>query len=253
LTDKFYGTITTGAARKELTLNDAALTSGRVPFVTTNGRLTDDADMTFATDTLTVAKIVGSTSITDSGLTSGRVTFASTGGLLADSSNLTYNSGTGALTVAAGAAQNLMGTGLHINTAAGSTAVYDTQIEGDTDANLVYVDASADSVGVGVATPNSKLQVSGSLSLGYVAKTANYTLDATNYTVECTANSFTITLPTAVGITGRIYNIKNTGNGTITINTTSSQTIDGQTSGAITLAQYENLTVQSNNANWIIL
>ena len=47
LTDKFYGTITTGAARKELTLNDAALTSGRIPFVTTNGRITDDADFTF--------------------------------------------------------------------------------------------------------------------------------------------------------------------------------------------------------------
>lgn len=63
LTDKFYGTITTGAARKELTLNDVALTSGRVPFATTNGRLTDDADITFATDTLTVTKIVASTNI----------------------------------------------------------------------------------------------------------------------------------------------------------------------------------------------
>lgn len=41
LTDKYYATITTGAARKEITLNDAALTSGKVPVVTTNGRLTD--------------------------------------------------------------------------------------------------------------------------------------------------------------------------------------------------------------------
>jgi hypothetical protein len=41
LTDKEYLTITTGAARKEITLNDIALTSGRIPFVTTNGRLTD--------------------------------------------------------------------------------------------------------------------------------------------------------------------------------------------------------------------
>jgi hypothetical protein len=41
LTDKRYFTITTGAARKEYTLNDIALTSGRVPFATTNGRLTD--------------------------------------------------------------------------------------------------------------------------------------------------------------------------------------------------------------------
>ena len=41
LTDKLYFTITTGAARKEITLNDSALTSGQVPIITTNGRLTD--------------------------------------------------------------------------------------------------------------------------------------------------------------------------------------------------------------------
>ena len=64
LTDKFYGTITTGAARKEFTLNDIALTSGRVPFATTNGRLLDDADLTFATDTLTVTKLSAPTSVT---------------------------------------------------------------------------------------------------------------------------------------------------------------------------------------------
>lgn len=61
LTDSFYVTITTGAARKEITLNDTALTSGRVPFSTTNGRLTDDSDFTFATDTLTVTKIAATT------------------------------------------------------------------------------------------------------------------------------------------------------------------------------------------------
>jgi len=47
LTDKYYATISTGAARKELTLNDAALTSGRVPFATTNGRLADSADLLY--------------------------------------------------------------------------------------------------------------------------------------------------------------------------------------------------------------
>lgn len=56
LTDKFYGTITTGAARKELQLSEG-LTSGRVPFATTNGRLTDSAILTFnsATPRLTVS------------------------------------------------------------------------------------------------------------------------------------------------------------------------------------------------------
>src|SRR4029079_10169522 len=52
LTDKFYGTITTGAARKELTLNESTLTSGRVPFATTNGRLTDLATFTYVTNRL---------------------------------------------------------------------------------------------------------------------------------------------------------------------------------------------------------
>jgi hypothetical protein len=85
----------------------------------------------------------------------------------------------------------------------------------------------------------------------YVAKTANYTLTTTDYQVECTANSFTITLPTAVGVTGQIYSIKNSGTGTITVATTSSQTIDGNSTQP--LIQWENLVVMSNGANWIIL
>jgi len=39
------------------------LTAGRILFATTSGELTDDADLTFATDTLTATKIVGSTSV----------------------------------------------------------------------------------------------------------------------------------------------------------------------------------------------
>lgn len=50
--------------------NGTRLTSGRVPFAGTNGYLQDDADMTFATDTLTVTKIIGSTSVTSALLAS---------------------------------------------------------------------------------------------------------------------------------------------------------------------------------------
>lgn len=61
LTDKFYGTITTGAARKEITLNDIALTSGRIPFITTNGRLTDVSTILYdgTTATFPLLKITG--------------------------------------------------------------------------------------------------------------------------------------------------------------------------------------------------
>jgi hypothetical protein len=60
LTDKLYGVITTGAARKEFTLNDIALTSGRVPYATTNGRLTDVANFTHDGTTLTATNYYGS-------------------------------------------------------------------------------------------------------------------------------------------------------------------------------------------------
>lgn len=111
-------------------------------------------------------------------------------------------------------------------------------------------------VTLGNITPSSVVTgelTATSVTAGYVAKVANYTLTDANYTVECTANSFNITLPTAIGITGRLYNIKNTGAGVITILTTGGQTIDGQASGFWQLNQWSNMQVQSNGANWIIL
>ena len=110
-------------------------------------------------------------------------------------------------------------------------------------------------VGQSVTAATSTLQSGGSFSAAYVAKTATYPITATDYTIECTANSFTVTLPTAVGITGRIYNISNSGAGTITIATTSSQTFINVTATptTLTLATVGNVTVQSNGANWLQL
>ena len=57
LTDKRYFTITTGTARKEYALWDAAGTSGRVPYETTNGRLIDNSNLTYDGTTLTVPAV----------------------------------------------------------------------------------------------------------------------------------------------------------------------------------------------------
>ncbi len=105
-----------------------------------------------------------------------------------------------------------------------------------------------------VATATSTLTSVGSFGAAYVAKTANYTLTISDYIVECTANSFNITLPTAVGIAGRVYYIDNSGAGTITLNTTSGQTIDGNASGVLQLVgANKGYGVYSNGANWRIL
>lgn len=85
----------------------------------------------------------------------------------------------------------------------------------------------------------------------YVAKTALYTLTATDDVVNGTSGTWTATLPTAVGVTGTEYTVKNTGAGVITVGTTSAQTIDGSTTQ--TLGQYESITVVSDGANWIVV
>ena len=100
--------------------------------------------------------------------------------------------------------------------------------------------------------PSSLLDVNGPIALAYAAKTTTYSILATDSTIDCTSGTFTVTLPGAAGCANRIYSIKNTGAGTITLATTSSQTIDGATTKTLG-SQYAALTVQSNGSNWIIL
>lgn len=87
----------------------------------------------------------------------------------------------------------------------------------------------------------------------YVAKTTNYTLTSNDYTVDFTANNDTATLPTAVGIAGKVFNIKNSGTGTIVIATTGGQLIDDDASLTISLIQYESIMVQSTGSKFIVL
>jgi hypothetical protein len=126
---------------------------------------------------------------------------------------------------------------------------YNIRTTGDN--NTFFVDGGTDRVGIKTSAPTSTFGVNGSFGAAYVAKTATYTATEANHTIDCTANSFTVTLPTAVGITGRIYNVKNSGTGTITLDGNGTETIDGSLTAAI--ATTVCLTVQSTGANWIII
>lgn len=83
----------------------------------------------------------------------------------------------------------------------------------------------------------------------YVAKTTTYSIAVTDHIINCTSGTFTATLPTAVGITGQEFIVVNSGSGSITIATTSSQTINGTSTA--TLNQWDRITVVSDGANWI--
>jgi len=105
-------------------------------------------------------------------------------------------------------------------------------------------------VGIGTTSPTSTLHTT-SFATAYVAKTANYTATISDYTVHFTSGTSTFTFPTAVGVTGRIYVVRNDSGNTLTLATNSSQTINGSAPGTQatgTVVQY-----QSTGANWITL
>lgn len=85
----------------------------------------------------------------------------------------------------------------------------------------------------------------------YIARTSTYAVLTTDWMVEATSGTFTVTLPTAVGVAGRDYVIKNSGTGTVTLSTTSSQTIDGILHQ--TIVSGSSITVVSNGTNWVII
>lgn len=135
-------------------------------------------------------------------------------------------------------------------------------ITGGTTNNWAIYSAGGNSVHAGklnvgsTAAPTSTLHTVGSFATPYAAKSASYTLTATDYTVTFDASGAarTATLPTAVGITGRIYVVKKTdssGNA-VTVDGDGAETIDGATT--VTLStQYAGRVIQSDGANWQVI
>lgn len=96
----------------------------------------------------------------------------------------------------------------------------------------------------------------GGLTLGYVAKTADYTATGNDYTITVDASGAarTITLPAAASHTARIYVIKkidSSGN-TVTIDANASETIDGATTVVLS-TQYAGKVIQCDGSNWHII
>ena len=106
----------------------------------------------------------------------------------------------------------------------------------------------------------SGLNVSGSttilgLSTSITTKTSNYTLTADDSTIllDGTSDGVTGVLPTAVGITGRVYNLKSINDTNQTdVEADGSEEIDGSTNNAV-LGVYESIKLQSDGANWWIV
>jgi hypothetical protein len=81
----------------------------------------------------------------------------------------------------------------------------DQRMEGDTDENLFFLDASTDQIGIGTATPTAKLQVNGSFAgPAPITVTTDYTVAANAlHIISNRGAGNVLTLPAASTSTGR--------------------------------------------------
>lgn len=102
----------------------------------------------------------------------------------------------------------------------------DARFEGDTDANLIFLDASTDRVGFGTDTPTAKVQIAGSFAgPAPVTVTTDYTVAADAYCIISNRGaSNTLTLPSASTNSGRHLWIRNIG-GAFTVVSASSNVV----------------------------
>lgn len=119
---------------------------------------------------------------------------------------------------------------------------------------LLYISySSVAQVGIATTTPLSTFEVNGSFGQTITTVSTDLTLDATHNIIICNngAVSKTITLPTALGIKGRIYTIKrsDSSTATITITTTALQSIDGALNMSLTQPK-ESISIISDGSNW---
>jgi len=87
------------------------------------------------------------------------------------------------------------------------------------------------------------------LTYRHVSNTYNVSL--VDAVIDC-SGTFTVTLPTAVGIVGKVYIIKNSGTGIISIACFDSETIDGLVTRHSDV-QYQAIMVVSDGANWKVI
>lgn len=102
------------------------------------------------------------------------------------------------------------------------------------------------------ASSNIQTQINNVHIRPYLAITSAYVITLADFAIDCTSGTFTVTLPTPIGNQGRIFSIKNSGAGIITVVSNSAELIDDVVSYNIQ-PRYKAITLMSTGTSWNII
>jgi hypothetical protein len=146
---------------------------------------------------------------------------------------------------------NGIGTGLDDHTTATGSPVHSLRTMAMQSASAVAITGGTITAGIS----SSAVAITGGTINNTRVTVTSVAVDTTlnaDHMIVLVSGSPTISLPTAVGISGRIYHVKNVGVKAITIIASGSQVIDGETSKTVS-SQYSSLQLVSDGSNWNII
>ena len=110
---------------------------------------------------------------------------------------------------------------------------------------------TADTLNVTGLTQTSGITSTGGITFKQVTINGSYTATTSDYMIDITGGTFTVSLPSAVGIQGRLLVVKNNGGGAVTVDPYDNETIDGKS--FVILGETNSIQLASNGTEWIAL
>jgi len=91
----------------------------------------------------------------------------------------------------------------------------------------------------------------GGITFKQVTINSTYSATTQDYMIDVTGGTFSVYLPSAVGIQGRLLVVKNNGGGAVTVQPISGQDIDGKP--FVVLGETNTIQLASNGTNWVAI
>jgi hypothetical protein len=171
-----------------------------------------------ASENVAIGNNAGTYAVSDSnifiGNNAGYQTSPGTGIFIGNNAGMSNYSGTNLLLL--GNYSDVTTDGLNNATAIG----YGATVGANNSLVLGGTGTNAVDVGIGTSTPNSTLQIAGSVSANITTQNTDYTVSSSDFTIITTqSNTTTITLPDPTTCIGRLIYIENYGSTTVTLST----------------------------------